>query len=325
MGKPLTYVPDQPTHRPIGWACMCNWQNHRGEPIHLCQQLWTIMLSFEKDNWWLCKIRDSEMDKWQFCWIMHDKKDRLLMSKINSMKIFFNLETWNVTLSALKTVYVVVVLRIQNKLEAAMWLGACLALCGMPHWCMDRACWGYLASCASISQCGQNRESAQLAFVSTATLLNTKKRLHYSSTPDTHSAHHFSSTPWETQLKFNWDWRNDKTQNPLHSSTKHNPHFHNQSPIQFEKAWVSAESKLRSSGIISVCLSSQIPGATNKFAVRLFSALHISANGKGSTLNLALQKLNVWSPDSKHIVLHPISFYFGVGEFLKSVEHAIQT
>jgi len=93
---------------------------------------------------------------------------------------------------------------------------------------------------------------------------------------------------------------------------------------QFEKAWVSANSKLRSSGIISVCLCSQIPGATNKFAVCLFSALHISANGKGSTLNLALQKLKVWSPDFKHIVLHPIS-YFGVGEFLKSVEHAIQT
>jgi len=54
---------------------------------------------------------------------------------------------------------------------------------------------GYLASCASISQCGQNRELAQLAFVSTATLLNTKKRLHYSSTPDKNSAHHFSSTP----------------------------------------------------------------------------------------------------------------------------------
>jgi hypothetical protein len=80
---------------------------------------------------------------------------------------------------------------------------------------------------------------------------------------------------------------------------------------------------LRSSGIISVCLCSQIPGATKKFAVCLFSALHISANGKGSTLNLALQKLNVWSPDSKHIVLYPTSFYFGVGEFLKSVEHAI--
>ncbi len=77
--------------------------------------------------------------------------------------------------------------------------------------------------------------------------------------------------------------------------------------------------------IISVCLCSQISGATNKFAVCLFSALHISANGKGSTLNLALQKLNVWSPDSKYIELHPISFYFGVGEFLKSVEHATQT
>jgi hypothetical protein len=154
------------------------------------------------------------------------------MSKISSMKIFFNLETWNVTSSALKTVYVVVVLRTQNKLEAGMWLGACLTLCSVPHWRLDRACWGYLASCASISQCGQNRELAWLAFVSTATLLNTKKRLHYSSTPDTHSAHHFSSTPWEIQLKFNWDWRNDKTQNPPHSSTKHNPHFHNQSPIQ---------------------------------------------------------------------------------------------
>jgi hypothetical protein len=149
MGKPLTIVPDQPTHHPIGWACMCTWQNHRGEPIRLCQQFWTIMLSFEKDNWWLCKIRDSEKDKWQFCWIMENKKDSRLMSKISSMKIFLNLETWNVTLSALKTVYVVL-LRTQNKLEAAMWLGACLALCSVPHWCLDRACLGYLASCASI-------------------------------------------------------------------------------------------------------------------------------------------------------------------------------
>jgi hypothetical protein len=63
MGKPLTIVPDQPTHHPIG-ACMCTWQNNRGEPIHLCQQIWTIILSFEKDNWWLCKIRDNEKDKW---------------------------------------------------------------------------------------------------------------------------------------------------------------------------------------------------------------------------------------------------------------------
>jgi hypothetical protein len=100
------------------------------------------MLSFEKDNWWLCKIRDSETDKWQFCWIMDNKKDRQLMSKISLTKIFFNLETWNVTLSALKTIYVVVVVRTQNKLEAAMWLGACLAPCSVPHWHLDRACWG---------------------------------------------------------------------------------------------------------------------------------------------------------------------------------------
>lgn len=140
-----------------------------------------------------------------------------------------------------------------------MWLGACLALCSVPHWRLDRACWGYSASCASISQCGQNRESAQLAFVSTASLLNTKKRLHYSSTPDTQSAHHFSSTPWETQLKFNWDWRNDKTKNPPHSNTKHNPHFHNQTPIQTHDDYQTRSEPARSPCTHTHIGSHQVP------------------------------------------------------------------